>query len=69
MFSALAHDHGHLNSKINTFIALAPVASFKFQDSSDTHDEHAGATNAIKTATSVTREHNIYEIGPSLYTI
>ena len=30
MFSALSENHGNLNEKMNIFIALAPVASFKF---------------------------------------
>lgn len=51
MFSALSLNHGHLNDKINSFIALAPVASFKMQISSDTKEKLAGLQSLIDDAT------------------
>lgn len=63
MFSALSLNHGDLNSKINSFIALAPVASFRFQAS---REESDGLRIALERAVEITEEWGMYELGPSL---
>ena len=63
MFSALALNNGNMRSRINAFAALAPVVSFKYQDSAR---KEAGIDVFVRTATRVTAANKIYELGPSL---
>ena len=63
MFSALSENHGNLNSKLSTFIALAPVASFKHQES---RKEIEGLHVLLKKVKKITNMFGFYELGPSL---
>ena len=63
MFSSLSENHGNLNDKINVFVALAPVASQKYQGSAS---EKAGLGTILDEAVKVCRENEIYEFGASI---
>lgn len=67
MFSALAENHGNLNAKISTFIALAPVASFKMQHTRTKHDQLVGLHNLLTLTKKTLHRFGIYEFGPSLH--
>jgi len=63
MFSALSHNKNNFRDKISAFAALAPVVSFKYQD---TKNQKAGLDVLYETVERITNIHHIYEVGPSI---
>ena len=63
MFSALSKNHGNLNNKLTTFIALAPVASLRYQDSAD---EKMGLREFIKEAKRLCKVNKIYQLSSKI---
>ena len=61
MFSALAENHGNLNSKISSFVALAPVASLNHDQPEDLDIKFI-----LDNIAHFSKLLNLHEVGPGI---